>query len=158
MENWKEYINYKFQPKEDFVFETIEDSTTLKITHPLSGHSFFFYWLSDDGLSFTDLQFHNDKTEGWSGECGDMYFSPEAIQKVDEFLRPAFETGWKSRDVYLFGRHFKSTVTFSEKRGDKFIYYSGDGCLPLLLWPLYWLLELFYGNTQRVLPISSYYK
>lgn len=86
-----------------------------------------------------------------------MHFSPEAIQKVDEFLRPAFETGWISRDVYLFGRHLKSTVTFSEERGDKFIYYSDDAHLSFFLCPLYWLIALFYRHTKSILPVSSYY-
>lgn len=163
MENWKDYIDQKFQPKQDFDFKTEEDSNTLTVTHLLSGTSFIFFWPSHDWSEIHDVQFHNNQTEGWSGEYnGHLPFSPENTQKVDVFLNPAIETGWMSKDVYLFGKHFTSVVSFNGKpTRNKFRYYSSNlGCLSFILLPIFQLLASTIGKavTVSIRPVSCYYR
>ena len=156
VDNWKDYINTKFTPVEDFNFETEDISNTLRISHKGTGTYFAFIWPSEDWKTFSDLQFYNDKTDGWSGEFGSAgEFSEKEIEQVEKFLEPAFKTGWASKDVYAFGKHWKSEVYWNQDmNGTKFHYYSSDlGCVSVFLLPVSPLLTLFGQN--RVVKVDS---
>jgi len=140
--NWKDYIDKKFIPTVDFEFVTDKDSSSLTIKHKRTGTSVFFLWPTDSWDKIEDIQFFNDKTKGWSGENGPFEFNETGILKVDNLLEPVFNTGWTSRDIFLFGHHFKSIVHFDkDKKGIGFHYYSSDmGCVSILLFPILTIL------------------
>jgi hypothetical protein len=103
-----------------------------------------FIWPDDDWKKVSDIQYWNKKTEGWSGEFGDVKFNEENKAKVDKFLDSVFETGWSSKDIYLFGKHYKSIVFDRPNlKGHKFTYWSSNyGCLALILFPIFLIIGL----------------
>jgi len=145
MNNWKEYIDKITVPRQDFSFDTEEVSNTLIITHNKTQTKLYFIWPTENWAKLGDIQFHNARTEGWSGEFyGDLIFSNDTVKQVDRFLEPAFTTGWTSKDIYLFGRHFKSEVAWNlQNTGKKFYYFSSEtGCLSLILFPVFYAFSL----------------
>ena len=154
MTNWKDYIDNKFIPTSDFVFTPDKDSTSLTIKHNRTGTSVFFLWPTDNWDKIEDVQFFNDKTRGWSGENGSFDFSDKDRDRIEKLLEPVFKTGWLSRDIYLFGHHFKSIVHFDNKaKGLGFHYYSSDlGCASIILFPILTILAgliRIMGLTER---------
>jgi len=161
MNNWKDYIDHKFDPTDEFIFTTEADSTSLTIKHKKTGTTFYFYWPTEDWLEISDIQYRNDKTMGWSGEYNrDCKFSNEEVKFLDGFLYPAFESGWMSKDIYLFNKHWKSQIYFNhDKSGLSFSYFSSAlGCLSFILFPVSWLLELLFGYAKTVTidPVNKY--
>ncbi|MES2141200.1 MAG: hypothetical protein V4511_15945 [Bacteroidota bacterium] len=161
MENWKKYIDNKFIPKEQFTFTTEDISNTLTIKHIATGTSISFIWPSEDWKQINDIHYYNDKTKGWSGEYnGDISFNDENIKLVDNFLAPVFEMGWVSKDIFIFGRHWKSKVYFNlNMTGQPFHYYSSDlGCLSVILFPLFALIAFIFGRKEIVYvdPFKKY--
>lgn len=153
MENWKIYIDNKFIPKEEFTFTTEDISNTLIIKHNETRTYISFIWPSDDWKKINDIQYYNDNTKGWSGEYnGDIEFSEENIIRVDNYLAPVFETGWSSKDIFIFGGHWKSIVYFNlNMTGQPFHYYSSDlGCLSVILFPLFALIAFILGQKKIV--------
>lgn len=148
IENWKEYIDQKFQPLEDFEIKEQEDSSTIDLKHIRTGTIVSFIWPDDEWKRVSDIQYWNKKTQGWSGEFGDVEFNEENRKKVDKFLDSVFETGWSSKDIYLFGKHYKSIV-FDQPNfeGHKFTFWSSYfGCLTLIFFPLF----LVFGLLIRI--------
>ena len=159
MNNWKHYIENKFS-KQDFSISIDETSKTLTIIHCLSETTFIFLGISDDWSIISDIQFHNKRTEGWSGEFNKVLkYNKNTELQVDSFLRPVFETGWTSKDIFLFGKHFKSIVWWNlEQTGLKFKYYSSEqGCVSVIFLPIFEILSLFIGQIKiiKIAPIHS---
>lgn len=124
-----------------------------------------FIWPDDQWKKVSDIQYWNKKTEGWSGEFGDVQFNEENKKKVDEFLDSVFETGWSSKDIYLFGKHYKSIVYDRPNlKGNTFTYWSSNyGCLAFILFPIFIIIGLLIrlrilGRTEKVEiePIRKY--
>lgn len=160
MTSWKEYIENKFQPRNEFLFSNNDLPEMLTITHNSSQTYFTFLFMFDDWNRVIDIQFHNIKTQGWSGEFqGDFTYDKDTSQRVDNFLSPAFETGWTSKDIFLFGKHFKSVVYWNlTQTGSTFKSYSSDlGCLSLILFPFFELLCLLIGEVKivKIEPINN---
>ena len=161
MGNWKDYIENKFVPKDHFTFKTDEWSMTTTVTHKQSGTRFDFYFDGNDWSTLHDVHFSNNKAEGWSGEYqGSIKFSSDEVKKMDNYLLPAIDTGWVSKDIFLFGKHWKSKVYFNlDRTGTPFVYFSSElGCLSLILFPVFWTLGLLFGTTKTVSinPIKKY--
>lgn len=153
MDNWKDYIDKKFVPADQFSFETEKDSPSLTVKHNKTGTSFYFFWPTEDWKEISDIQYHNPRTKGWSGEYNRVSkFNDEEVKILDSFLAPAFETGWVSSDIYLFDKHWKSKVYFNpDKTGTPFQYFSSElGCLSFILFPIFWLLAFLFGSTKTV--------
>lgn len=161
MDNWKDYIDKKIIPADQFSFDTDSSDMTIIVTHKMTGTQFYFYGLANDPKELHDIQYHNNKTRGWSGEYqGPILFSTDEAKHVDNFLNPAFETGWVSQDTFLFGKHWKSKVYFNlNKTGTPFGYFSSElGCLSFIMFPIFWLLALLFGSTKTVIidPVKKY--
>ena len=116
----------------------------MDLKHIRTGTIVSFIWPDDEWKKVADIQYWNKNTEGWSGEFGDVEFNEENKEKVDEFLDSVFETGWSSKDIYLFGKHYKSIVFDRPNlKGHKFTYWSSNfGCLALILFPIFLIIGL----------------
>lgn len=163
MNNWKEYIEHKFIPKEDFVFE---DKTELKsgigygtltITHNQTGNWVCFIFPSENWNKLDDVQFGNNRTEGWSGEYLETVFSEVEKDRLDQYLSTVYKTGWSSIDYYLNSKHFKSYVFRNQEfNGEKFTYYSSSyGCISTVLFPIFWIVSFLikigiFGRIDKV--------
>ena len=160
MENWKDYIENKFAPKEQFTFATEEHSNSLTATHFLTGNSVRFFWPTNDWLMISDDQFFNDATNGWSGEYKEITFSEKEITALDNYLAPVFENGWLIKDTYFFGKYWKSKVYLKSGTTKKTIsYYTANFNLSsILLFPLYEPLANLLGQkkTVRIEAIKNY--
>ncbi|MBX3164090.1 MAG: hypothetical protein KF900_06375 [Bacteroidetes bacterium] len=161
MDNWKDYIENKFVPKDLFTFTIDECDMTMTVTHKQSGTRFDFYFDGSDWTTLYDVHFSNDNTKGWSGEYqGSIKFSLNEVKIIDNYLSPAFDTGWVSKDIFLFDKHWKSKVYFNlDKTGAPFVYFSSElGCLSLILFPVFWTLGLLFGTTKTVTiyPVKKY--
>lgn len=159
MDNWRDYIDFKFTPKEEFTFK-IEYANTISIKHIKTGTTFTFWAETQDWYNLADVQYYNDKAIGFSGEFNEVLpFKPEKIIHVDNFLKPAFETGWVSKDIFLFEKHWKSKVYFNPNmRGKGFHYYSSRlGCLSIILFPLFSIFAFFFGQKKVVIisPVKN---
>jgi len=157
VDNWKDYIDQRFQPAEEFDIKGQEYAPTLDIKHKRTGTVVSFIYPEDDWKTVSDIQYWNDKTRGWSGEFGKTEFDEENKKHVDDFLIPVFETGWSSKDIYLFGKFYKSEVFDRPNlKGRKFRYWGdGFGCILLILFPLLLLVELlimtpFLGKSEII--------
>ncbi|MBW2963130.1 hypothetical protein [Mesonia aestuariivivens] len=143
MTNWKEYIDQKFQPKSDFEF--VDGTTDLnngiyRITHKVTGTIFDFIYPEYDWNKIGDVQFYNPKTKGWSGEFWESEFSETEKNKLDDFLKPAMQTGWSSQDFYIANKHYKSYVYWNKDfKGKRFSYNTGFGCLSIFIFPYFWI-------------------
>ena len=140
MNNWKEYIEFTFNPISDFL---IEDNTGLEgngiysLVHKLTGTRFDFIYPNDNWTKLSEVQYYNHKTEGSSGKFCEAEFNEETIKDLTEFLEPALIIGWSSKDFYLFRIHYHSKTYFNKNfQGKCFKYYTGFGCLWLPLFPL----------------------
>jgi hypothetical protein len=142
--NWKDYIDQKFQPADEFEINRQQDSPSLDIKHIRTGNIVSFINPKSDWKTVADIQYWNHKTKGWSGEFGETEFDEENKNYVDDFLIPVFETGWSSKDIYLFGKFYKSEVFDRPNlKGRKFGYWGdGFGCILLILFPLFIAIEL----------------
>ena len=115
MNNWKEYIESKFSPISDF---QIEDKTQkgeigiYSLTHNLTKTRFDFIYPEENWKKIGDVQFYNPKTKGWSGEFWEAEFNETEKKRLNEFLEPALENGWSSKDFYFFGKHYQSKVNY----------------------------------------------
>jgi len=136
----------KFQPKSEYEFENKEDTSgngIFTIEHNLTKTRFLFIFPDNKWTKLRDVQFYNSKTKGWSGEFWESKISDSEIKRLDEFLKPAIEIGWSSEDFYLFGKHFQSNVYFNKRfNGKKFRYYTGFGCMWILIFPFLWISTL----------------
>ena len=144
MNNWKEYIESTFQPPSDF---KIEDKTQngevgiYTLTHNVSQTSFDFYFPNDNWKKIEDVQFHNPKTRGWSGEFWVSEFSESEKQGLDIFLKLALEVGWSSKDYYWNGKHFYSKIYWNKDfKGNNFNYHS-NGCISKFFFPFFWTIK-----------------
>ena len=144
MKDWKEYIELTFKPISDF---RIEDKTQVgeigiySLIHNLTETRFDFIYPDEDWKKIGDVQFYNPKTKGWSGEFWEAEFNETEKQRLYEFLEPALEKGWSSKDFFLSGEHFMSKVYWNKNfEGNSFRYYS-NGCIGLLLFPFYWIIR-----------------
>ncbi|PKL85330.1 MAG: hypothetical protein CVV22_08680 [Ignavibacteriae bacterium HGW-Ignavibacteriae-1] len=144
MNTWKEYIESKFSPISDF---QIEDKTQkgevgiYSLTHNLTETRFDFIYPDEDWKKIGDVQFYNPKTKGWSGEFWEAEFNEKEKNRLNEFLKPALEKGWSSKDFYFFGKHYQSKVYWNKSfDGKNFGYYTGFGCLWIVLFPFFWLI------------------
>jgi hypothetical protein len=88
-----------------------------------------------------DVQFYSDKTCGWSGEFGELEFSMQNVEKLNNFLTPVFESGWSSKDFYIFGKHYKSLVYGRPNLSGKKILTYGNGCLFIIFLPFYFIVD-----------------
>ena len=97
MDNWKEYIECKFQPKDQFTFveNTGKDKSMqyFSVTHKLTGTSFWFYDPSEDWTMLGDIHFYNEHTQGWSGEFRPIKVEDNNEVLVDKFLELPFNIG-----------------------------------------------------------------
>lgn len=143
--NWKEYIDAKFVPREDFRFETVEDSSSLTVSHSKTTNVVFFYWPSDDWMELADVQHYSEKTRGWEGDLGPVPFNEENVKAINRFLEPVFTSGWSSKDIFILGDHWKSIVSSApDLKGSKMHFYSSEGGWPtLIFFPVYWMLRWF---------------
>ncbi|SNZ00970.1 hypothetical protein [Flagellimonas pacifica] len=143
MNNWKEYIEQKFQPQSDFQIEdgTFDNGNGIyRLTHNLTGTIFDFIYPDEDWKKIGDVQFYNPKTKGNSGEFWESKFSEIEKKKLDDFLEPAMKTGWSSQDFYIANKHYKSYVYWNQKfTGDRFDYNTGFGCFSVLIFPYFWI-------------------
>jgi len=144
VKDWKEYIESTFKPISDF---KIEDKTQVgeigiySLTHNLTETRFDFIYPDEDWKKIGDVQFYNPKTKGWSGEFWEAEFNETEKQRLNEFLEPALEKGWSSKDFFLNGEHYMSKVYWNKNfEGNSFRYYS-NGCMGLLLFPFYWAIR-----------------
>jgi hypothetical protein len=144
MNDWKEYIEQTFSPISDF---KIEDKTQTgeigiySLIHNLTETRFDFINPENDWKEIGDVQFYNPKTNGWSGEFWIAEFNETEKQRLNEFLEPALYKGWSSKDFYLFGKNYQSKVYWNKYfEGNTFNYYTGFGCLWIILFPLFWLI------------------
>ena len=157
MQNWKEYIEWRFRKKDGFEFTMHKDYILIADTK--SKTNFHFYTDSLAWNSLSDVQFHNDMTRGWSGEYKAAKFNQQEIELLESFLKPAFETGWISKDIFISRKHWKSTVYFNnEMTGSPFIYYSSEtGILSKLFFPLTSLIVKLFGTikTVKVPPVGN---
>ena len=117
----------------------------MDIRHIATGTVVNFICPDDNWKKVADIQYWNKRTEGCSGELGDVEFNQDNKNAVDQFLNSVFETGWSSKDIYLFGKHYKSIVFDQPNlKGNKFTYWSSNyGCLALILFPIFIVIELF---------------
>lgn len=160
MENnfWNEYLKLKFSSSQ-FTEVTDDMPISLRFKHKPTGTSFIFYWGPQGEL--VDVQYYNDNTDGWSGESGSFEQTDKKVcEFLDVFLNPAFETGWVSKDTYLFGVHWKSKVYFNpEMKGQPFHYYSSRlGCGSIIFFPLFSILAPLIGKTKtiHIEPVQKY--
>ena len=71
IKNWKDYLEIKFS---DNSIYTIDDKTDVlsngvyTVTANGSETEISFIWPYEDWLTIDDIQFHNSKVNGWSGE------------------------------------------------------------------------------------------
>ena len=150
MQNWKDYIDEKFAKTDDFDWKN--DTDCLTITHKLTKTSFWFYLDSENWNNLADVQFTNERTRGWSGDYKASDFSQKEVELLDNFLKPAIEIGWISKDTYIGKKHWKSIVYFnSEMKGIPFKYYSSDnGILSTFLLPITAIIALVLGTKKIV--------
>ncbi len=153
MQTWRDYITRKFVPTDQFVFISTPDSLVIK--HNKSGTSFSFYPKTSEWKTLADVQYHNEKTKGWSGEYKEAEYNTKELELLDSFLAPAFEDGWISQDIYIGKKHWKSIVYYNPNMvGPKFEYYSSaHGFLSVLLFPIYYFWALLFGQ-KRLIKIS----
>lgn len=148
---WTYYITEKFA-SDDFTHQYDNLPLSFGIYHKKTGTSIIFYWKPGDKI-ISDIQFYNNKTEGWSGEFGQTgEFCEKEKERVDLFLKPVLETGWISKDTYLFGKHWRSKVYFDNRTKSRpFYYYSSDlGCLSVLGFPVFAVLAIIVGQSKTV--------
>ncbi len=156
MQTWKDYIYNKFIPANHFEF-TDRDLTSITIYHPPTGTSFYFYATKENWHELANVQYHNEKTKGWSGDYADnIPLNDEEIRKLNDFLKAPFETGWISEDIFVGGKHWKSKTYFAPTMSDTpFEYYSSElGYFSTILFPLY-VLWAFIAGQKRVVKIEA---
>jgi|GEM_PF-1819432 len=153
IKNWKEYLERKFS--DDSIF-TITDKTNIKsngiytITAKGSETVISFIWPDNDWLTIDDIQFHNPKVKGWSGELlggngpKKGKFNQENIEYVNLILDTPLKKGWTSTDYYLFGKVFKSISKegMNPKSGKEILTDFNFGCIGTLLFPISILINI----------------
>lgn len=168
MNNWKDYIDQKFIPKEEFEFENKnwKKGIYILITHKRTGTWFKIYDPSDEWRLLGNIEFGNkDESFGFWDWDGNIPFLQGEVKLTDEFLKPAFLDGISYKKYYLFNKHYKSIV-YGNKNFSRRIYsyYISNfiGCTWLLYFPIIFILnsmvrlKLIGGIKEKVVePIKS---
>ncbi|MGS2727958.1 hypothetical protein ACU8DI_15235 [Psychroserpens sp. BH13MA-6] len=153
IKNWKEYLEKKFSDHSVF---TIDDKTNIKsngiysVTAKDCETEISFIWPDNEWLTIDDIQFHNPKAKGWSGELlggnGPKHgkFNQENIDYVNLVLETPLKKGWTSTDYYLFGKVFKSVSRegMNPKSGKEILTDFNFGCIGTLLFPITLLINV----------------
>lgn len=144
LNNWSDYIYYKFS---DSTFFRIEKGERGTITvHSLTNNTkIAFIEVYDEGQMMTDCQYRNSDCHGWSGETcqanPDKYgtFTPANLGRIDKILDIPIYEGWISKDFYLFGKHYRSNSIWKTPAGTHTFRFvdSNYGCLSVVLFPVF---------------------
>jgi hypothetical protein len=153
IKNWKDYLERKFSDHSTF---TIDDKTNVlsngiyKVTAKGSETEISFIWPDDDWLSLDDIQFHNPKVNGWSGELlggnGPEIgkFNQENIDYVNQVLDTPLNKGWTSSDYFLFDKVFKS-VSYEGVdpiKGKRILTDYKFGFIGIILFPITFFIDI----------------
>ncbi len=167
MNDWKVYMDRIGTPEMAFrCYQGIvrDNIQYLLFFHKLTSTSIWFYLYQHNYSHLLCVYFVNSNAKGWSGELRDLDFCANNIRKVDEFLRPALVTGWKSIDYYLMGRYFSSCVREKVDGSGKVIqkFTSYYKFWSYLLFPICLLMDRMIlsgligkGNKVSVAPIKQ---
>jgi len=153
IENWKDYLERKFS---DHSIYKIDDKTNVLsigayiVTAKGSETEISFLWPYKNWLTIDDIQFHNSKVNGWSGELlggnGPKHgkFNQENIDYVNMVLETPLKKGWTSTDYYLFGKIFKSVTKegMNSNLGKKILTDYKFGCIGTILFPITILIDI----------------
>lgn len=121
MKDWREYIEQKFVPEEEFIFQEKHKETnfyghkkimsTIIITHPKTNNWFKFDNFFGEWEYLWKVKFGNPRTK-----CSPSYTEDDAgidvsidevVLDLNKFLKPAFN-GWSIIEYYLFGEYNRS--------------------------------------------------
>ena len=168
MKNWKDYIEQKFIPKQDFVFDQRDEeieragqkliSSTITITHRRSKTYFEFQNAYGDWEMLDWLRFGNPKTKCCpkaSIYYDDKLDDKNVIITLEKFLDIAFN-GWTVREYYFLGKYNRS------------LYYSNLGgkgeweYAKIKFWDIFRIIDLLLylriiGQEKRIViePIQT---
>ncbi|WCO03484.1 hypothetical protein [Psychroserpens ponticola] len=153
IKNWKDYLERKFSDQSIY---TIDDKTNVlsngvyNVTAKGSKTEISFIYPDKDWLTIDDIQFHNSKVNGWSGELlggnGPKRgkFNQENIDYVNKVLETPLKKGWTCTDYSLFGKVFKSVTRegMKPKVGIKILTDFNFGCIGTILFPITFLINI----------------
>ncbi|MEM7382463.1 MAG: hypothetical protein AAF361_14910 [Bacteroidota bacterium] len=161
IEDWRAYMNTLGTPERAFrrYHGIVHDSIRyLVFFHKLTSTSIWFYLPKEDYNRILCAYYINSNTRGWSGELRNVNFDQKGIWMLDDFLRPAMETGWESIDYYLMGKYFTSCVKAGEDGSGKVIqkFTSYYKFWSYLMFPICFLMDqmMQYGLIGRSERIS----
>ncbi|RKY93525.1 MAG: hypothetical protein DRQ01_04565 [Ignavibacteriae bacterium] len=150
MNDWKDYIEQKFVPQEEYEFNYEERKykefiiSSIKITHRKTKTWFYFQNAYGTWNILDRAKFGNPKTKGCYKQFENpVDFDKMGIKYLDEHLRPAFD-GWSSKDYYILNFYYKS-VNYPNKdfKGRGFPSFNRDfiGCLAFILFPIFFIIN-----------------
>jgi len=145
MKDWSEYIEQKFVPKEDYIFENRDEETlygtkkitlsTITITHKRT-KTWFLFQNFGDWESLLKVEFGNPKTISRPKPSiyYDDSFDDETFKIMEESLKPLFK-GWSVNEYYLFDGYIMSRYRNNSyfPRKANWILQDRIGCLLSLL-------------------------
>lgn len=169
MKDWKDYIDQKFVPKEDYDFEQ-EDynreyagkelvESIIKVTHKKTKTYFEFLNAYGDWETLYVVRFGNPKTKC----CPDSSIfeegpDDELVSIMNEFLKPAL-AGWTAEEYYLYDEYSRSRYWGGGRLA--WVWPNKGGCL-FKLFNLTRIMDLLFylkiiGDVKRVViePIKS---
>ncbi|MDX2174390.1 MAG: hypothetical protein SFY56_14910 [Bacteroidota bacterium] len=152
MENWKDYIDDKFVPREQFIFTSEKYSNSLTITDKYSQTVIRFFWPSNNWATIANVQFFNLKSSIASVEFKEITFSFKDISALDRHLQPIFEKDWIIEHTYFFGKLWKSkTILNTQPRKTKITQYTSEfSFVSLLLFSVYEPFAGLIGQKKRL--------
>jgi len=160
MENWKDYIDDKFVPREQFIFTSEKYSNTLTITDKFSQTCVRFFWPSNDWTRIADVQFFNLKSSIALVEFREITYSYKDIVALDRHLYPIFENDWKIEHTYFFGKLWKSkAIINSHPTKTKISQYTSEfNFISMILFTIYQPFAVLMGQkkTLRIHAIKKW--
>jgi hypothetical protein len=181
MQDWKDYIEQKFIPKEDYLLEykykdvNAGDRSfkieTIIITHNKTKTWFKFVNCYGTWTLLDHVWFGNPRTKCRPHIYYPIEFNRPTIEDVNNFLKPAFE-GWSIEERYIFSKYVGSRYInnsaeshflsqFDLKREDLWVWEK-LGCIAGLL-NMFGIINTLiskkeFGNVKQVViePINSH--
>jgi hypothetical protein len=176
MNDWKDYIEEKFVPKEDYEFVQCDKEykgfiiTSIKIIHLRTKTWFKFVNCYGTWTLLDHVGFGNPRTKCHPHIYYPIDFDKTTIEDVNDFLAPAFE-GWSIEECYIFFKYIGSRYIIKNTESHflnywdfwrkDFFVWEKLGCMTAFLnlfGIINFLLKIkFISNLKRIIiePINS---